>query len=1058
MRSLMAAFVSNNVLANVALLIIIIMGLLAAVSLNRESMPRIELGLIEIDVPFPGADPEEVEEGISRRIEAEIDGMDGIKKYSTTSYEGGSETMIEIEDGYEVNDVRDRVRNAVDSISTFPAGTEVPRISVVPDDDEVLHLALWGDVPERQLKVWAETIRAELTRLPEVALVNVWNSRRYEITIEISKEKLLEYGLTLQEVGRAIREGSLNLSSGTIKAEGEDIRIRTIGRRYEGPDFESLVVRAAEDGTLITLDRIAKITDGFTENPSYATFQGKPCILVEIRKGPEDDALVIAKAAREFAEKKQSELPEGLNISPCFDDSEFIIRQLSLLSRNGLLGLLLVLAILWLFLDTRVSFWVAMGIPISLSGAIALMWMVGMTINELTLTTFIVVLGIIVDDAIVVGESIYRQRQEGAGPLEAATGGVVEMGAPVLAAVFTTIAAFLPLMFVPGYIGQIMFVMPVVVIAALLVSLVECLFILPTHLNHLPDPNRGAGHRRSWARYRFAAGRGLSDFARHIYAPVVDKAIEYRYLTLCIGLAVFMIVAGLVGGGVIDVVFWPPANSDFVYATVEFPPGTPPEVTRDALAQTYEGLERYAAGAETVTGDPLIKTAYTRVYQWQPSRGRIVAQLLETSKRGFHSQDVSVGWQKEVGVIPGAVRQSFKEDGIGLDGAPIEIWLLAKEMDIAAAAAEELKEKLKSYSGVYQIADDFRLGRTEVQIRLKPQAHRMGLNLRDVAQTLQAGYYGDEALRIQRGRDDMRVRVRFPRAERSTLAELERLCVMAPSGAEVPLRTVADVTLAQGYSSIHGTDGLRRVVVTASTDANVVDPSDTSADLSKGYLDDLTARHDNLFWTIEGVEASNQETIGGLKRGFVVALLGIFVIIATIFRSYLQPLLILLIIPFGMIGAALGHWALGIPITILSLFGIVALAGIVVNDNIVLIECFNNLLAQGTPFYQAIRDAAVRRFRAIFLTSASTCAGLSPLILEQDLEAQIVIPMAVAIAAGVAFATTLTLILIPAIIAVLNDVRRATHRLARGHWPTPEEVEPAMHRPGDHQGQSAQIQ
>jgi multidrug efflux pump subunit AcrB len=507
-----------------------------------------------------------------------------------------------------------------------------------------------------------------------------------------------------------------------------------------------------------------------------------------------------------------------------------------------------------------------------------------------------------------------------------------------------------------------------------------------------------------------------------------------------------MVVAGMVRGGFIDIVFWPPTNSDFLYGYVEFPPGTPPEVTRDALQETLNGIERTAERYETTDGSPMIQTAFTRVFSFAPHRGRIVVELVEASKRTVHSQDISVAWQEEVGLIPGAVDQKFLEDGIGMDGPPIEIWLQAKELDVAVAAAGELKEKLNTYDGVYQISDDFREGKTEVQVRLKPVAHTMGLTLVDVARQIQAGYYGDEPMRLQRGRDDMRVRVRFPRAERSTLAELHGLRIRTREGDEVPLRTVADVTLAKGYSSIKGTNGLRRVAVYADVDAKRANPTEVIEDLKANFLDDLIARYGNLYWEVEGVEASNQETLAGLKRGFIVAALGIFVIMATIFRSYIQPMLILFIIPFGIMGAFVGHWLIGIPVTILSLFGIVALAGVVVNDNIVLVECCNNLIARGTPFYEALCQGGVRRFRAIFLTSASTCAGLSPIILERDLEAQVVIPMAVSIAAGVAFATGITLLLIPACFALLNDVRRGAHRFVKGTWPTPEEVEPAYTR------------
>lgn len=1050
MRSILTAIVGHNVLANVVLVTIVVVGMLATANLVRESMPQFDINMIFVEVPFPGADPEEVEEGVSQRIEAAIDGLEGIKQYTTGSWEGRATVEIEVAEGFDLNEVKDEVQNAIDTIDTFPARVERPRVSEIKDDEFVIALALYGDVPERQLKEWAEDVRDRLQRIDGISLVYVGGTRPYEIAIEISKSKLLEYGLTLEEVGNALRRGSLNLPAGTVQTEGEDIRIRMMGRRYTGREFASIVVRSSMDGELITLDKLATIQDGFVEKPAYTSFNGHPCVIVEVMKAPGEDALDIAERVREFAANESATLPPQLHVEPCFDDSEFVRGQLDLLVRNGLVGLVLVVLILWFFLNTRLSFWIAMGIPISLSGALILMWAMGQTINQISLITFIIVLGIIVDDAIVVGEAIFVHRQQGQTALQAAVNGVFEMSAPVLAAVLTTIAAFLPLAFVPGILGRIIVIMPVVVISALLVSLVECLFLLPAHLNHLPEPkprrNAPAHWRARVVRIHEYTSHVLERFAERVYAPIVRVVVRHRYVTACVSLAVVLVTAGLVGGKVVRIVFWPPVDGNTLRALVEFPAGTSPEITRDAVDRTREAFQQLADRTETVSGEPLIRNIYTNVYDFSPHMGRVVVEMLGTSKRGIHSQELAAAWEKEVGAIPGAVQQSFVEEQVGMDGPPIEIWLQGKDLDALRAASEELKAKLREYDGVFQVADDFRSGRKELRVHLKPEAHTLGLTLDEVARQLYAGYYGDEAIRLQRGRDDMRVRVRYPEDERQTLAELDQIRIRTASGMEVPFRSVADVELAEGVASIKGSNGLRRIAVTASADVTRANPSDIIAELGEGYLDDLAARYGQILWTVEGVEESNQETLAGLKNGFLIALLGIYTILATVFRSYIQPLVILLIVPFGIVGAIFGHLALGIPVTFLSLFGIVALAGVVVNDSIVLTECVNNLLAQGTAFADAVCLGGVRRFRAIFLTTASTCIGLTPLILERDLQAQVVIPMAVSIAAGVAFSTLLTLLFLPAMLAIVNDLRRALHRALTGEWPTAEQVEPGAKR------------
>ena len=1071
MKDFISAFVRNRVLANVLLLIIAVVGILATFNMNREFFPEVSIDMIVVTVPYPGADPEEIEEGISRRIEESLDGIQGIKRYYTTSSENVGSAVVEVEDDADLSEVTDKVRNAIDSISTFPLDAEKPVISEVLFRRNVLYLVLWGDLSERQLKEWAEQIKDELQRISGISQVTIIGTRSYEIAIEVSEERLQEYGLTFTDVSRAVRRGSLNLSGGVMRTKGEEIRVRTVGRKYTGEDFASIVVLASPDGEIITLDRLATINDGFTEDTVSATFNGEPCVMVALFQTGNEDAIAIADAVRDFSDTKA--LPEGVHMSTFLNMTTMIEARIRLLTRNGMIGLTLVFLLLWLFLDLRLSFWVAMGIPISLAGAMAIMWAQGGSINMISLFALIMVLGIIVDDAIVVGEAIYVHRKRGQGQLQAAVEGVMEVGLPVLAAVTTTIVAFVPLGFTSGIMGKFIAVVPVAVIAALAISLIECLFLLPAHLNHLPDLNADVEEGHPWKRrvqrVRRRISHGMEWFVEHVYLPFVGKAVRWRYISLCVAISVILFTVGLYKGGMLKFVMFPPVDGDMMTSSIEFPDGTPSEVTRDAVEQTRAALERVVARFESISGDPIVKGVFAVVGQsgdeQQRSRGsnvgQVIVELLETKRRDIHYQDLNVAWEEEVGAIPGVISHTYTGMEMGPPGANIEIWLQGDDMDMLLAASDDLKQKMRSYEGIYQVRDDYRPGKTELRVALKRESHVLGLTLDDLARQLYAGYYGMEAVRFQRGRDDVRVRVRYPLGERNTIAELGRVRIRTPQGSEVPFFSVADVHFAEGYSSIRRVNGQRRVVVTARVDSKRANSREVLADLRSGrsngwifgrgerqpaYLDTLVGKYRGLSWAFMGAQEDSRESIATLGRGFVIALLGIFVIIATIFRSYIQPFIIMVSIPFGIIGAFFGHILMGLDLTMLSLFGIVALAGVVVNDAIILIECVNTFIAGGMPFFEAVCRGGARRFRAIFLTTVSTCAGLTPIIIEKDMQAQFLIPMALSIAAGVAFSTMVTLVLIPSLMGILNDLRRIKHVLVHRCWPTPEEVEPATQR------------
>ncbi|MBI1318391.1 MAG: AcrB/AcrD/AcrF family protein [Candidatus Hydrogenedens sp.] len=1063
MDKFFTGLIRNGVFANILLSIIFAGGAIAATSMVREVFPYFSLDMILVRVIWPGADPSEVEEGISRKIEEAIESVEGIKQYNSISSENYALVQIEVAKGHKTSDVLDRVRNEVDAISTFPQDAEKPTTEELILRSEVCYIALYGDgMSEKLLKEWGETLRDEIQQLPDVSQVQLLGAREYEIGIELSEERLREYGLSFEQVSNIVRASNLNLSGGTMRTQGEEIRLRTLGRKYTGAELAKIVVAAGPRGEIITLDRVANIKDEFTEDRIVSKFNGHPSINIAILKTPEEDALKIAAQVKDYVAVRSQQLPDGIELSIWGDTSKLLSARISLLVRNGVVGLVMVFVLLWLFLDIRLSFWAGMGMPISIAGALAIMYLIGATLNMISLFGLIMVLGIIVDDAIVVGDAIYHARHRGNGPLRAAVSGTLEVGMPVIAAVTTTIIAFVPLLYVDGIFGKFIAILPVVVISCLVISLVECLLLLPAHLNHLPDPKRERKQTKNpivWLirdTHHFM-NRGLDGFVERYYHPFIRRVLKWRYAAIAVGLAVCLATFGLIGGGFLKFFMFPRVDSDLVTAVIEFPNGTPLSVTQDGVTRLEEALKRVAEKTQTVSGEPLIIHEFSLAGQTidddRPRTGNnlgaVRAEFLPTERRGVLATDIMVAWEKEVGIIPGVEGLSFSGIQAGPPGAPIEIWVQGADRvttETLQKAADEVKDKLASYEGVYQIQHDLRPGKKEIQFKLKPEARTLGVTVADLATQVNAGYFGEEAVRLQRGRDDVRVRVRYDNDARSSIAELDKIRIRTRKGEEVPLRTIADITFAPGFADIKRTDGMRRASVTAEIDDNVANPSEIFADLNNGFFQKIENEYPGVTVAQQGEIKKMNESLGPLATTYPLALLGIFIIIATTFRSYLQPIIIMFAIPFGIVGALLSHFLLGWDLSIMSVFGIVALSGVVVNDSIVLIECVNDYLAEGRGFYESLRMGGARRFRAIILTTVTTVGGLVPLILEPDMQAQFLVPMAIALSGGVAFSTLLTLILVPCMMAVLNDCRLLAHWMRTGEWVLPELLEPARYR------------
>jgi multidrug efflux pump subunit AcrB len=1055
MNNLLTAFTRNTVFANILLLLIFFAGFLATKMMVRESFPEFSIDKLLITVAYPGADPEEVEEGINQKIEEALESIQGIDQYTTKSKENVASVIVDVKDGYETDEVLDTVRSHVNAISTLPVGAEKPIIRSIVRKQVVMLLSLSGDLNEKQLKQWGERIKDEVRLIPLISQVEAYGTREYEIGIEISEEKLRRYGLRFDQVASLVQKSSFNLAGGTLRTVGEEIRIRTVGRKYTGEELAKIVVLARPGGEIITLDRIAEIRDDFTEDPIVATIDNQPAMFVQIAKTEEEDAIKISNAVQAFVAEKQKVLPPDVHISVFYDTTDPLRARISLLTRNGVIGLSLVFFMLWLFLDLRLSFWAGLGIPISIAGAMFILWSIDASINMISLFGLIMVLGIVVDDAIVVGEAIYVHRQRGESPFNAAVNGVSEVAMPVLAAVTTTIVAFIPLMYVGGTMGKFIAILPVVVIACLAISLVESLLLLPAHLSHLPDLNR---KKKLWGpfalieRCRLAMSLGLERFIEKRYIPFIAKVLEWRYVSLAIAIAVLIVSMGLVKGGLVKFQVFPKLDGFVITSTVEFPEGTPPDITSEALDQIELAFNRLAEKTPTTSGEPIVRQRLKLVGQVLsgdmgasgPHMGSIQVILLPSEKRGVHSNDLLIDWEKEVGKIPGVKSLSFSGMHAGPSGAEIEVWLQGPVMDDLLHAADDLQDALAEFEGVYQISSDYAQGKNELQLTLKPEATTLGISVQDLARQINAGFYGREAFRLQRGSDDIRVKVRYTALERTRVSDFEKVHIRTADGKEVPLLSVADIKFSPGFSTITRTDGLRRIKVTAEVNNRQANSGEIFAELEKTIFREMKHDYPDVHLAMQGSKKSIRESFGTLKVGYPIAMLGIFVIIATIFRSYIQPFIILFTIPFGIIGAILAHLLFGYNLSMMSVFGMVALSGVVINDAIVLIERVNENLAGGMKFFDAIIQGGARRFRAIFLTSISTVGGLAPLIVETDMQAKFLIPMALSVAGGVILATGLTLILIPSLLVIMNDFRRIVAKGITGQWPTREEIEPRV--------------
>ena len=1018
-------FARNHVAANLLMAILLLGGIYSAFTIKKEVMPAVEVDVISVVVPFLGATPEDVEEGVLIKIEEAVQDIEGIKEMIATAVRNSGTVSIEVDSHYDVLDILDQVKNRVDAISTFPDNTEKPVYTRVQFQQQVMLITVSGEVDERTLKEFAKQIRNEIVAIPGVTRAEMFGGRAYEISIEVSEFTLQAYGLTLAEVAQAVRMGSLDLPAGSIRTDTGDILVRTKGQAYVGREFEDIVVRTHADGTRLLLKDIATIRDEFIERDRYSEFNGEPGLSIQVLSVGNQSELEIAEKVKNYIAKKQQTLPPGIHVTSWADTSYYLKGRLDMMLKNMAYGAALVFLILALFLRLKLAFWVMVGLPIAFMGAFFLMPMVDVTVNMLSLFGFILVLGIVVDDAIVIGESAYTNMRAKGHSTEVIVEGVMNVAVPATFGVLTTIAAFIPILMVTGVTGQFFAAVGWVVVLCLVFSLVESKLILPAHLVHMKVKHYEQDTHNVFIRFQRFFSEGLHHFVDDFYAPLLEKALKRRYLTLSIFICALILSVGLLLGGLLRFVFFPDIAADFLQVSVEMNEGTPPANTHAALRRIQEGLwevDRQVSEDEGMKSGAVVTNVVS--FARGDTSGRIIAELVKDEVAIIDGQEVLRRWRAEVGDVTGVKTLGFSGAMGGPGGGPaVSLTLTGNNIEQVARAAKELERRIRLYDGIYDVRNSYERGTAEIKLNIKPEAESLGLTLADLARQVRAGFYGEEVQRVQRGQDEVKVMVRFPRDERDSVGFLDNMRIRTPDGGRVPFHAVAEVELGEAPLRIQRFDRQRAVRVSAEVDKEMAEPDKITADILAIELPQVMAQFPGVSYSLSGSSQAQQEVQHDLVMGALFALFMIYALMAVPLKSYSQPLIIMSVIPFGVIGALVGHWIIGIEVSMMSFFGIIALAGVVVNDSLILVDFINREQRLGMPLVQAIRDAASKRFRAIVLTSLTTFFGLIPIVLETSLQAQIVIPMAVSLAFGILFATVITLFLIPILCLMLDDFK-----------------------------------
>ena len=1020
-HGLIGWFAKNHVAANLLMLAIIGLGVYALVGeIKKESFPEFIRNQIQVQVLFPGATPEEVEQGVILRVEEAVKSIEGVTEIRSSAGEGGGTVSIDLGTRADVAEKMDEVKLAVDGISTFPAETERPIISESRSRNPVINIQLAGDLEEATMKELADRLREEIVALPAVSYAQVFGARPFEISIEISESTLRQYGLTLDRVAQVIRQWSIDLPGGSIRSAAGDIRLRATGQAYTGQEYEEIVLLTRPDGTRIRLGDVASIRDRFAEVQSYSFFNGKRSFGINVMASREENPMDVSAAVKEFVETRNQTLPPEAQMTAWADNSFYLKGRIDMMLKNMALGAVLVFIILGVFLHLKVAAWVIIGLPVAFLGAFMMMPLPGVdvTINVMSLFAFILVLGVVVDDAIIIAESAYTETEEHGYTLGNIVRGAQRVAVPATFGVLTTIMAFTPMLLQAGATSTVARAIAWIVILCLAFSLVESKLILPSHLAIMRSSHGSRRGISDWVDVK------LKRFIEKVYKPFLARAIEFRWTTLAAFVAIAILMVGLVQGGFIRISFFPEFGGDFLMAQIEIQEGAPDELIVDIVGEMTNSLHEVDDELKAEYGfeDDVVRNVFAYVQNGRSGRFQVELSKVETRAVEIDMKEIESRWRAKIGEIAGTTELRISSANKMGGGPPVAFRLSGRSIAQVEAAAEDLAQHLKTYDGLFEVESSASDGPEELRLTVRPEAQAMGVTLSNLARQVRQAFYGAEAQRIQRGDSDVRVMVRYPRSERQSIGNLENMWIRLPDGRELPFHSVATYTLERGYNSINRIDGKRTVTVAANADLNVVEPGRVAGTVMSTFLPQLLAKYPDVGFDMGTSLQEQQASVWEMIWGFMGALVGIYVLMAIPLKSYLQPLVIMTVIPFGLIGAVIGHWIIGIPVNAISLLGFFALAGVVVNDSLILVHFVNRRVAEGVSPMQAAVESGAARFRPILLTSLTTFFGLVPIVLERSMQAQIVIPMAVSLAFGIVFATAITLILIPCLYSIQANV------------------------------------
>lgn len=1016
-------FAKNHVAANLLLLSIVLAGLFSiSTKIPLEVFPSFQSERISISVSLRGSTPEDVEKSITIRIEESIQDLEGVERITSRSSEGSGSVTVEVESGYDPREMLADIKSRVDAINTFPIDAEKPVVALAQRKREVMTVTIGSEYGEKELKEFAERIRDDMLRIPGITQLELDGVRNYEIAIEMSQDTLRQFNLTLDQVSRAVANSSLDVSAGNLRSSGGDILLRSKGQAYHKEEFAKIVIKSNPDGSIIRLEDISTIIDGFEEYPIRTRFNGKRAAFIEVFRIGQQSAIEVADLVKNYIVEQQPNLPQGYTLSYWDDDSQIVKNRLSTLTTSAIQGGILVLLLLTLFLRPSIAFWVFIGIPVSFMGALIVMPFFGVTLNVMSLFAFILVLGIVVDDAIVTGENVYTHMKHTDSAEQAAINGTKEVATPVTFGVLTTVVAFLPLAFIEGARGPLFAQLPAIIIPVLIFSLIESKFVLPAHLKYVKLRKDIKPSKLQLFQQKFADGFEHSIIK--YYQPILKRALNNKGATISFFVGALILVITLIMSGWTRFVFFPRIPSETVRMNLTMPTGTPFEVTDVYVQKIANAANDLQVKYIEEDGTPIIMNvlAFTGGRGGATHRGSVRFEIVPPEKRNstVTSGQLLKEWRKAIGVIPGAENLSFRAE-LGRSSDPIDIQLSGNSMETLHILAESVKQRLSTYPVVFDIADSLSDGKQELQIELTEQGKALGLTRNDLTNQVRRAYFGAQVQRIQRGRDDVRVMVRLPLEERSAISILEHVLIKTPDGGEVPLAHVATLVPGKSPSSINRIDRYRILSVTADVDKSNANMTVINSDLNQ-YLTELVAQYPGVSYKLEGEAKEQRESFGSLAWALLFVFFAIYCLLAIPFKSYWQPIAVMSVIPFGILGAVLGHWIMGMNLTILSLLGMLALIGVVVNDSLVLVDYINKKRKEGMALLDAVSTAGAARFRPVILTSLTTFIGLVPLLFEKSTQAQMLIPMAVSLGFGILFATLITLILVPVNYMVLEKL------------------------------------